>query len=145
MRNSNALLPVLFFLVFATWATSADAACYANFSGTCSRTSGGPAYCLFDGNRTYNNGHTSDLNPTTCGSSTVGMVFWEFEQENPNGPSTWDDLQVAHTYQDPAGMDNDAIIRMHLFCVDGCYDYKDRYLLTVVIGPGDMYCNVGWN
>ena len=144
MRINKILLAALFSLVFAAWGTSAYASCYANFSGNCSRTSD-PAFCVFDGNRTYDNGHTSDLTPTTCGSSSVGMVFWEFEFENPNGPTTWDDLTTAYTYQNPGAIGNDARLRMTLFCADGCIAYKERLLYFVLVGPGDMYCNAGWN
>jgi hypothetical protein len=129
-------------LAFALSASSASATTYANFSGNCSRPGGsGAAYCVFDGNRTYNNGHTSDLTQTTCGSSSVSAVYWDFG----DGTGTWDDLYVAHTYTDPAAIDNDALITMTVFCADGSWDDKTRYLLFVVIGPGDMYCNVGWN
>jgi hypothetical protein len=146
MRASRALLPVLFSLGLAAWASVADAACYANFAGNCSRSGSGPAYCAFDGTRTYNNtSYSVDLTQTHCGSSSVGMVFWEFERENPSGASTWDDLYVPYTYTNPAAIDNDAIIRMTLYCADGCTAVKERYLLFVVVGPGDMYCNKGWN
>jgi hypothetical protein len=130
------------FLTFAAWASSASATAYANFAGNCTHSSGSPAYCVFDGNRTYNNGHTSDLTQTTCGSSSVSAVYWDFG----DGTGTWDDLTVAHTYSDPAAIDNDTIITMTIFCSDNTStDDKTRYLLFVVIGPGDMYCNVGWN
>jgi hypothetical protein len=141
MRPPKALL-VLAFLAAAAWAASANATTYANFAGNCSRPSGtGPAYCLFDGTRTYNNGHTSDLTQTTCGSASVSAVYWDFG----DGTGTWDDLTVAHTYSDPAAIDNDTLITMTVFCSDNTWDDKQRYLLFVVIGPGDMYCNVGWN
>ena len=145
MKTNKTLLAALFSLAFAAWGTSVHASCYANFAGNCSR-SDGPAYCVFDGNRTYDNGHTSDLTPTTCGSSTVREVIWEF-----NYPSTAPDdraaggLFVAHTYSDPAALGNDAVIRMTLKCADGCTAYKERLLYFVVVGPGDMYCNAGWN
>jgi hypothetical protein len=145
MKASKVLLPVLFSLGLAAWASSADASCYANFAGNCSRSGTGPAYCAFDGTRTYNNGHTSDLTQTHCGSSSVGMVFWEFEWENPNGATAWDDLYVPYTYTNPSAIGDDAKLRMTVYCVDGCIDDKERYLLFVVIGPGDMYCNQGWN
>lgn len=143
MRTPKLMLSILF-VVLAAWASSASATAYANFAGNCTRTGGtGPAYCLFDGTRTYNNGHTSDLTQTTCGAgNTVSAVYWDFG----DGTGTWDDLTVAHTYSDPAAIDNDAIITMTIFCSDNTsWDDKQRYLLFVVIGPGDMYCNVGWN
>lgn len=129
-------------LAFALSASSASATTYANFAGNCNRPGGsGAAYCVFDGNRTYNNGHTSDLTQTTCGSSSVSAVYWDFG----DGTGTWDDLYVAHTYSDPAAIDNDAIITMTVFCADSTWDDKQRYLLFVIVGPGDMYCNAGWN
>jgi len=146
MRTHKILLAALFSLAFAAWATSAEASCYANFAGNCTRTGTGPANCVFDGSRTYSNGHTSDLTPTTCGSSTVSAVFWEFNYpSNASSDSTWDDLYVAKYYSSPAALGDDAVLRMTVVCADGCTATKERYLLFVVIGPGDMYCNVGWN
>jgi hypothetical protein len=146
MKTPSMLLATLFSLVLAAWAVPADASCYANFSGNCNQPSpGGTAFCNFDGTRTYNNGHTSDLTPTSCGNSTVGMVFWDFDDPGSSTGSTWDDLVVGHTYLNPPAIDNDALIRMTLYCNDGCVAEKTRYLLFVIIGPGDMYCNQGWN
>jgi hypothetical protein len=142
MRPSKIILAAVFSLAF-TWAAAASATTYANFSGNCNRTSGspGPAFCLFDGTQTYNNGHTSDTTATTCGSSTVSAVYWDFG----DGTGTWDDLTTAHTYSDPAAIDNDTVITMTVFCADSTWDDKTRYLLFIVVGPGDMYCNAGWN
>ncbi|HYG61170.1 MAG TPA: hypothetical protein VEL74_01200 [Thermoanaerobaculia bacterium] len=140
MRPSRVVFAALF--TFAAWAASASASTYANFSGNCIRfDSSSPAYCVFDGNRTYDNGHTSDTTATTCGNASVSAVYWDFG----DGTGTWDDLYVGHTYSDPAAIDNDAIITMTLFCSDNTWDEKVRYLLFVLIGPGDMYCNEGWN
>lgn len=146
MRASKALLPVLFSLGLAAWATAANASCYANFAGNCSHAGGSnPAYCQFDGTKTYNNAYYSvDLTQTHCGTSSVGMVFWEFDDISANDDK-WDDLTTGNVYSDPSAIDYDAVIKMHLYCLDDCYAYKERYLLFTVIGPGDMYCNEGWN
>lgn len=138
MRPLNTLLATFSFLALAAWASSAGATVYANFAGNCSRTGSGPAYCVFDGTRTYNN----DLTSTTCGNHSVSAVYWDFG----DGTGTWDDLYVAHTYSDPAAIDNDTIITMTIFCSDNSsWDDKQRYLIFIAISPSDMYCNVGWN
>jgi len=140
MKSQKVLLAVLCSLVLAAWATSAEAACYANFAGNCSRPGyTGAASCVFDGNRTY----TLDTSPTTCGNSTVQSVFWEFDY--PNDAGTWDDLFTGTSYSDPASMGNDAVVRMTLVCADGCSATKSRYVIFVAIGcPGCIHMNAGW-
>jgi hypothetical protein len=142
MRSPKILLPVLFSLAFAAWATSVDAACHANFSGNCSRPGfTGGASCVFDGNRIGSN--NTDASPTTCGSSTVASVFWSFDYPNDSG--TWDDLSAGTYYSDPAALGNDAVVKMTLICADGCSDDVSRYVLFVNIGcPGCIGMNNGW-